>query len=212
MTLEQLMAMGLTKEQAQKVLEAHKEDVKNEIKDKYVPKSRFDEVNEELKTEKSKVSDRDKQISDLKKFEGDKDALNSKIKELQDENSANLTAERKKNAVKFELLKNEQKPHDLDLVLGLIDHAKVDLSEDGTIKGGFKEQYENLVKEKAFLFNKVEQKTDNTNTSWLPKGTKPAEGTGDKKDVTTPEQFGAFLAGVKLQQMGVTPKTNPQNQ
>ena len=45
MTKEQLLEMGLSEEQADKVLAAHKEELKG-----YIPKARFDEVNNAKKT------------------------------------------------------------------------------------------------------------------------------------------------------------------
>ena len=49
----------------------------------YVPKSRFNEVNEEKKTLTATVADRDKQLETLKKSTGDLDALKNQIKSLQ---------------------------------------------------------------------------------------------------------------------------------
>ena len=78
MTLEQLMAMGLTKEQAEKVMEG--------LDGNFVTKTRFNEVNTELKQAKDTLKDRDSQLETLKKSTGDVDALNKKITELQVEN------------------------------------------------------------------------------------------------------------------------------
>lgn len=48
----------------------------------YVPKSRFNEVNEEKNTLKAAVTDRDKQLEALKKSSGDVDSLKAEIKNL----------------------------------------------------------------------------------------------------------------------------------
>ncbi len=79
MTKEELMALGLTEEQAAKVLEGYKG---------YVPKTRFDEVNEAKKKAESIVAERDKQLEALKKSSGDAEALKAEIAKLQDENKA----------------------------------------------------------------------------------------------------------------------------
>lgn len=79
MTKEELMALGLTEEQAAKVLEGYKG---------YVPKTRFDEVNEAKKKAESIVAERDKQLEALKKTSGDAEALKAEIAKLQDENKA----------------------------------------------------------------------------------------------------------------------------
>jgi TolA-binding protein len=78
MTLEQLMAMGLTKEQAEKVMES--------LNGNFVTKTRFNEVNTELKQSKDTLKERDSQLEELKKSTGDVEALNKKITELQEEN------------------------------------------------------------------------------------------------------------------------------
>ena len=59
MNKEDLIAMGLTEEQAKKVMDS--------LDGNFVTKTRFNEVNEENKTLKSLFSDRDKQLEDLKK-------------------------------------------------------------------------------------------------------------------------------------------------
>lgn len=199
------MALGLTEEAANKVLGLHKA----EIKDKFVPIERLNEKITELKTEKDKVTERDNQIKDLSKFEGDKTALETKVKELEEANKTKdteynekLTSERKQNAVKFELLNGENKPHDPSLVLGLLDLGKVEIAEDGTIKGGFKEQFDNLVKDKGFLFTAAE-KDPKSNNGFLPKGVSPADGRKQNNEAATSEQYGASLAVDKLKQMGV---------
>ena len=57
MNKEDLIAMGLTEEQAKKVMDS--------LDGNFVTKTRFNEVNEENKTLKKSVSDRDKQLEDL---------------------------------------------------------------------------------------------------------------------------------------------------
>ena len=78
MTKEQLMAMGLTEEQAEKVIEG--------LDGNFVTKTRFNEVNTELKQSKDTLKERDSQLETLKKSTGDVKALNKKITELQEEN------------------------------------------------------------------------------------------------------------------------------
>ena len=54
MTKEQLLEMGLTEEQADKVLSAHKEELKG-----YIPKARFDEINETKKDLEQQIKGRE---------------------------------------------------------------------------------------------------------------------------------------------------------
>lgn len=79
MTKEELIALGLTEEQAGKVLDGYKG---------YVPKSRFDEVNNAKKAAEDTIRERDKQLEDLKKNSGDAEALKAEIAKLQGENKA----------------------------------------------------------------------------------------------------------------------------
>ena len=78
MTLEQLMVMGLTKEQAEKVMEG--------LDGNFVTKTRFNEVNTELKQSKDTLKERDSQLETLKKSTGDVEALTKTITELQEAN------------------------------------------------------------------------------------------------------------------------------
>ena len=83
MDKEQLVAMGLTNEQVDKVIKAHKKDLDG----KYVPKERFNAVNEQVKTANQTIEDRDNQIEKLKAFEGTNEELQKEITKLQGENA-----------------------------------------------------------------------------------------------------------------------------
>ena len=210
MKKEQLLSAGLTEELATAVLKIHKD----EIDGSYIPKHRFDDVNHELKTTKESLADRDKQIAELKKFEGDAQALQDKIKQLEDDNKkkdteyqSKMAFESKKNAVRMALLEDENgKPHDTDMVLGLfnLDNIITDATT-GKIVSGFKEQNESIRKEKAFLFGQKEQGNpgdNNGGTGFKFKGTNPADGDGGKGPDTA-ESYGKSLAAIKLGMMGV---------
>ena len=66
MKKEELVKLGLTEEDAEKVAKASEEELKG-----FVPKSRFDEVNEARKHAEDSVKERDKQIEGLKESAGD---------------------------------------------------------------------------------------------------------------------------------------------
>lgn len=134
----------------------------------YVPKSRFNEVNEEKKTLTATVADRDKQLETLKKSTGDLDALKNQIKSLQD---ANKKAQEEADAKMKELRINDaiklaivDKAQDVDIVSGLFDKAKLILGDDGKITG-LDEQLKELQKNKAFLFKQA-----GPNPKYDPKG------------------------------------------
>lgn len=80
MTKESLMAMGLTEEQATKVMEG--------LNGSFVTKTRFNEVNEELKTAKATITERDGQLNALKTSGADAAALQAQITQLQADNAA----------------------------------------------------------------------------------------------------------------------------
>lgn len=77
MNKEELIALGLTEEQANKVLEINKD---------MIPYTRFKEVNDEKNELKNQLSNRDTQLKKLAKITKDNEELNSKIKELQESN------------------------------------------------------------------------------------------------------------------------------
>lgn len=213
MNKEQLLEAGLSEEQADNILKLHKEAIDG----KFVAKHRFDEVNGELKTIKEQVTERDEQINDLKKFEGDTKELQEKIATLENENAsknseyqAKLSKERKQNAVRLALLENEEaKPYDTNMVMSLFDLEKVMIDEQtGKITGGFDEQSESIYKDKAFLFSTKE--TDgggkgNHKPGWKPAGDPPADGDKSNEGADSSVSYGKSLAQIKLGMMGVKP-------
>jgi len=195
-----LLEMGLTEEQATKILQT--------VKEQYVVKTTVDEKDVEITNLKKQVQERDTQIKSLEKFEGDNEQLKAKLEEMKTTNEAKteeynktLLLERKKSAIRFALLEDEGgKPHDVSMVAGMFNLDNVNLNEDGTIANGFKEQNETLRKEKAFLFNTVKSGAKKF-------GSTPPDGKEANPPVDTPESFGARLAQTKLQQMGIKVKT-----
>lgn len=164
MTIEELLkGFGI---QEDKVAEAKKQ-FNSFLDGAYVPKSRFNEVNEEKKTLAATVSERDKQLEALKKSTGDVEGFKKQIKELQEANKKakeesdealkNLKIE---DAIKLAVAGEAQ---DVDIVSSLVDKSKLILGEDGKITG-LKEQVEALKKDKAFLFKTA------TNPKYKPNG------------------------------------------
>ena len=147
MNKEQLIALGLSEEQAQSVLDGF---------GSMIPKSRFDEVNETKKQLETQIKDRDKQLKDLEeKVKGNED-LTKQIQDLQDANKqakADFEAKLKETQLTSALkLALAGKVHDEDLVAGLIEKEKIELNEDGTLKGGLDDQLKTLKESKSFLF------------------------------------------------------------
>lgn len=148
---ELLTKIGIVKEN----MEAAEKEFKAFLDGSYVPKARFNEVNEEKKTLQATVSDRDKQLEELKKTSGDTAALNKKIEQLQadnkkakEESEAKIKEMQLTNAIKLAIV---GKVHDEDIVSGLFDRSKLILSEDGKVTG-LDEQLKTIEKNKPFLF------------------------------------------------------------
>ena len=83
MNKEDLLKLGLTEEQAEKVLSVNTEQLKG-----FIPKARFDEVNNAKKQAEKDLSDRDKQLETLKNSTGDIETLKQTIETLQNVNKA----------------------------------------------------------------------------------------------------------------------------
>lgn len=166
MNKEQLLNLGLTEEQAGKVLEALKG---------WVPSSRFNEVNEAKKNAEQQLQERDKQLADFKKsLEGNAD-LNARIEALQAENKAakekyeqELNSFKVSNALDLALTQHGAK--NLKAAKALIDVDKIKLSGDKV--EGIEEQINALLKsdDSKFLFDVKENKQD------APKGMRAGEG------------------------------------
>lgn len=152
MNIEELLRqLGIAEEQ----METARDHVKSFLGGAYIPKSRFNEVNEKNKDLAAQIADRDKQLTTLKKAVGDNEQLKAQIEELQKANKEQKEAADARfkdlqmdSAIKLALGDSAQ---DLDIVSGLIKRDAIVLGEDGKVSG-LKEQVETLMKEKPFLF------------------------------------------------------------
>lgn len=164
MNKEDLIAMGLTEEQAKKVMDS--------LDGNFVTKARFNEINEENKTLKKSVSDRDKQLEDLKKSSGDNAALQQQISDLQKQNADQQKAHDEElaklkldNAVEIAL--SGAKARNGKAVKAMLDMSKVKLGEDGKLSG-FDEQIEALKKSDAYMFDVQQHQTQQQFTGFQP--------------------------------------------
>lgn len=171
MDKEKLMAMGLTEEQANKVMEG--------LNGAFVTKARFNEVNSELQTAKNTVKERDGQLETLRKSGADATALQAQITQLQADNAAKdqeHAAEIKKlkieNAVDKALADAKAiNPATVKPLLAAF-LEKADVDNDGTIRG-LGDEIGKLVKGEntSFLF-----KSNDTPTTPTVSGASPAGG------------------------------------
>jgi hypothetical protein len=150
-TKEALTAIGLSDDQADKVVQAHADSING----KFIPKSRFDEVNEQLKDVRGQVAERDTQIAGLKRFQGSADELKAKVTALQEANTkaseeyaSKLASVQKTYAVRSAIGTDAQDP---DLLLKLIDMDSVSITGEGKAIG-VSEQIDTLRKDRPYLF------------------------------------------------------------
>lgn len=152
MKKEEFVKLGVSEDIAVKCEESSQEELKG-----FIPKSRFNEVNEENKTLKQTVSDRDKQLDDLKKSSGDSAELKKQIEALQKQNADDKAAHEKEmaqlkldNAVENALtaagVKNNK------ALRALLDTEKIKLDDSGKLSG-LSEQLEAVKKTDGYLFN-----------------------------------------------------------
>lgn len=167
---ELLKSKGVADDIIQAVVAAAEEKFKN-----FIPKHRFDEVNEAKKQLEAQLAERDKQLVELKKTAGDNEELKKRIEQLQQENKAKEQEYQAKirdmavtTAIKLAVVGDA---HDPDLIVSLLDKSKIELDDNGNIKAGLEEQLKALRENKAFLFIQKEPETQ-------PKfkGVVPAEG------------------------------------
>ena len=189
MTIEELLkALGIADDKK----ETAEKELKSFLDGSYVPKSRFNEVNEEKNTLKKTVAERDEQLKTLQQSAEGNEDLKKEIKNLQELNkAASEKAEKELNdfkltaAIKLAVSSSAQ---DADLVAGLIDRGKLVLSEDGKISG-LDEQIKALQQDKSFLFKAADSGRFNYN---------PGKGDGVPTDNPFSKEHFNFTAQNKL--------------
>jgi len=176
MTKEDLLAKGLTEEQAKFVMDS--------LGANFVDIARFNDVGKERDALKKTLGERDAQLETLKKSSGDNAALQQQITELQKRNAeqqkvheAEMKSLKISNAVDLALTGAKAKNTVAVRALLADFIAKADITEDGTVKG-LDDEVKKLVegKDTAFLFEKVPEKKF--------KGAKPAEKSDSAGDPT----------------------------
>jgi len=192
MKKSEIVALGIEEEVAQKIVNMAAE----EISGAYVPKSRFDEVNEAKKNAEALIKERDTQLEELKKASGDSEKLQQQIAELQEANKAaakeyeaNLKKVRRES-IDNQLL-TEANAKNAKAVAALLNPVDEKL-DDEAYKAERLKQIEALVaaEDSSFLFG-----SSNPDI----KGMKPAEGSDPQNGGVDPktmsyEQLCEYLA------------------
>lgn len=182
MKKEDFLKLGFTEEQAEKAAAASAEELKG-----FIPKARFDEVNDSKKQLEIDIKTRDEQLEALKKI--DAEGMKAEIEKLQGENKAakeKYEADLKNiqidNAVEKALMGAKAK--NIKAVKALLDLDKAEL--DGETVKGLDDQLKKLQEgeDSKFLFDVADPKNKNTF-----KGIKP----GEKND-RDPDQKPTSLA------------------
>lgn len=193
MTQESLVAAGYTQEQSTAILDAHK----SALEGRYVPKARFDEVNEKLTTAETDLGKAKQELKTKENQDAVITTLKTQVKTLTEEKGriaeetkTALAEERKKDAMKNAL---QGKVHDVDYVLNNIDTAAVKF-EDGKLSKDFEEMVKTFTDEKPFLVISEE------GAGFKFVGETPPDGQGEKLiDSNTPEAMAKRLAQGKNQ-------------
>jgi myosin heavy subunit len=173
MKKEEFVKLGISEELAAECEKASLKELES-----FIPKSRFDEVNDAKKTAEALVKTRDEQIETLKNSTGDVDSLKKQIEDLQKENKDAADA----HAAEIKKLKIDSavdtaiinaKGKNAKAIKALLNLDNAELDEDGTIKG-LAEQMTALQKSDEYLFEAKQTKT--------VKGAKPGETGKDDGD------------------------------
>lgn len=190
MNKEDLLKLGLTEEQAEKVLSANTEQLKG-----FIPKARFDEVNNAKKQAEKDLSDRDKQLETLKNSTGDVETLKNTIKQLQNENKAskeqyeaNISKIKLDNAIDNAL--GNAKAKNSRAVRALLDMEKIKFENDNL--SGLDEQLKVLkeAEDSKFLFEEIKEPAKPSFS-----GVEPGASTGETNPGSgAPETYSQMMA------------------
>lgn len=187
-----------------------------ELNGNFIPKSKFDEVNEQLKTEKATSKTLQDQITTLKTFEGTNEELKTKIATMEAEaktakadGEKKLLEFRKKAAIKLALSKD--KAQDPDLVLSLLKLDDIEIDDNDKITSGYKEQVAAVKKERAFLFKSDNNPGPGTGKYAFLKGNKPGAGDASDNEDHQATETETIIKGViaKGKKDGQSQKVNP---
>lgn len=129
------------------------------VTNRYIPRDKFNELNEEKKTLEATVVERDKQLKNLKADSEASETLKEKITKLETDNAElakqhaeELTRVKQTNAVRLAIADQANNP---DTLLKLIDLSAIKLTEDGKLSG-LDDQLKTLKESDGYLFKTTE--------------------------------------------------------
>lgn len=137
-------------------------------KDNHIPRTRFNEINDELKITKGKLTDFEKQLEDAKKILGENEELKTKYADLETNFKEELSKKdievsniSKRSLVKEKLITSGARHVDL-----LMKEIKLDeiALKDGKLDN-FDKQFESIKENYGDMFVKVEKTQENNNNN-----------------------------------------------
>lgn len=164
MTKDELIALGITDEQAEKVLEQHNTEISAE-------QTKAGDITAELETAKTTITD----LTDkVKSFDGvDVEGLKTTVSDWEKKYNEDTAALKLDKALELELI--TAKPRDAGLIKSVLDLSTLKL-EDGKLIG-FTEQLEKIKTDKPFLFD-----ADDGNVARVDTGATHTEQSSDTSD------------------------------
>ncbi len=135
MTKEQLTALGLSEEQAEKTLSLYTEEMKG-----FVPRSRLQEETGKIAALTGQLSERDRDIDALKKSAEENGELTKQLSELQEKYKADTDAlnsqiEQTKLQAALDSAILAEKGRNPKAIKSLLDLSGLRLSDDGALEG-----------------------------------------------------------------------------
>jgi len=192
MKKDEFVKLGISEELAAKAEAASLDELKG-----YIPKERFNEVNNEKKTLEAAVSERDKQFETLRNSTGDVDAMKKQIADLQAENKTKdeaHAAEIKKlkiDAAVDAALMGAKAKNSTAVKALLKDLDKAEFADDGSIKG-LADQITALQKSDDYLFE-AKESTKFKGVTLGESGNEPGDKSVDTSKMTYSE-LAAYVA------------------
>lgn len=204
MDKEKLKALGIDDGKADEVLKLLADDDAKRQEDAKAAALEREQLKESVKNYEA-------QLASLKQGNGDAEALKAQIAKLEEENKAkadeyqkSLEAQRVQAAVRLALFNREHRPHDAEIVAGLIDQDGIELDERGNIKRGLDKQLEALEEKRPFLFDQG-TKTPTGAKPFAPNpASKPEEKKQEKKSIG--KELAQRAVAAKLRAKGITKK------
>ena len=202
MNREQLLELGIDAEKAETVLRLLDDDGAQRTERAKANELEKEQLRESLKSYEA-------QLNELKNASGNADELKAQIARLEAENQKRsgefqkkLEEQRTEAAVRVAMLAREHRPHDAEIVAGLLDLSQVEVDERGNVKRGLEKQLEALEEKRPFLFDQGKKAP----TGVRPGAPNPAVRADDKKSEA------AKSIGRELAQRAIAAKMRAKSQ